>query len=68
MCRYSTGFWDTATTILSAVVIDFLLVGWGIATVGWCAACQASTGRIVLLMQGVSFCKWRPSTRGLRVL
>ena len=33
--RFSRGLWDTVSTVVSAVLVDFLLVGCGIATAGW---------------------------------
>lgn len=35
ICRFGHELWHSLITILSAVVIDFLLVGCGIATAGW---------------------------------
>ena len=35
-CRFSDGLWHSVLTVLSAVVVDFLLVGMAIATAGWC--------------------------------
>lgn len=32
---YGDTFWHSVLTILSAAVVDFLLVGFAIATVGW---------------------------------
>ena len=34
--RFSDGLWHSVLTVLSAVVVDFLLVGMAIATAGWC--------------------------------
>ena len=33
--RYGHGFWSSLWAVLSAVVLDFLLVGFTIATAGW---------------------------------
>ena len=37
--RFGHGFWRSVLSVLSAVVLDFLLIGFGIATLGWCGAC-----------------------------
>ena len=36
-CRYGHEIWHSILTVLSAVLMDFLLVGCAIATAGWCA-------------------------------
>ena len=33
--RFGHGFWRSIWAILSAVVLDYLLVGFAIATAGW---------------------------------
>lgn len=35
LCSFGHGFWRSVWAILSAVVLDFLLVGFAIATAGW---------------------------------
>lgn len=35
ICRFGNELWHSFVTVLSAVVVDFLLVGCGIATAGW---------------------------------
>lgn len=39
-CRFGHGLWRSVWSILSAVVLDFLLAGFAIATAGWCALCS----------------------------
>ena len=48
-CRYGHELWHSILTVLSAVLMDFLMVGCAIATAGWCALstgmhCKAGVG------------------------
>ena len=54
--RFGHGLWRSLLSVLSAVVLDFLLVGFGIASLSWCGPVICHTG-------GVGYSRSEPVTR-----